>query len=118
MPYVPPEIRLRARDRGLYRPDHEHDSCGVGFIAHLRGEPSHTVIQKALQILENLEHRGAEGSDPQTGDGAGLLIQVPHGLSARRRSGSASRCLAARASTAWAWCSCPPTTTSASRSRR
>ncbi len=80
MPYVPPEIRLRARDRGLYRPDHEHDSCGVGFIAHLRGEPSHTVIQKALQILENLEHRGAEGSDPQTGDGAGLLIQVPHGL--------------------------------------
>ena len=80
MPNVPSEERARARDEGLYRPDHEHDACGVGFIAHLRGEPTHAIIEKALTILENLEHRGAEGSDPLTGDGAGVLIQIPHEL--------------------------------------
>ena len=64
----------------MYRPERERDACGVGFIAHLRGEPSHGIIENALSILENLEHRGAEGSDPNTGDGAGLLMQVPHAL--------------------------------------
>jgi glutamate synthase domain-containing protein 2/glutamate synthase domain-containing protein 1/glutamate synthase domain-containing protein 3 len=72
--------REKARDEGAYRPDFEHDSCGVGFIAHIRGEQTHTIIEKALEILENLEHRGAEGSDPNTGDGAGVLIQIPHEL--------------------------------------
>ncbi|MFK7986707.1 MAG: glutamate synthase large subunit [Sandaracinaceae bacterium] len=80
MPYVPPDTRRRASTRGLYRPDLEKDSCGVGFVAHLRGERSHDVIAKALTVLENLEHRGAEGSDPFTGDGAGLLMQIPHEL--------------------------------------
>ncbi len=80
MPHVSPEHRDEARRQGLYRPDFEHDACGVGFIAHMRGEASHRIIQKALEILENLEHRGAEGSDPHTGDGAGLLVQIPHAL--------------------------------------
>ncbi len=80
MPQVSSKLRDEARRAGLYRPDHEHDSCGVGFIAHMRGEASHAIIEKALDILENLEHRGAEGSDPMTGDGAGLLIQIPHAL--------------------------------------
>jgi len=63
---------------GLYDPNYEHDSCGVGFIAHVRGEKSHRIIKDALQILENLTHRGACGCDPLTGDGAGILIQMPH----------------------------------------
>jgi glutamate synthase (NADPH/NADH) large chain len=72
--------RAEAAERGLYRPDHEHDACGVGFVAHLRGEASHRMIDHALTVLENLEHRGAEGSDPSTGDGAGLLLHIPHRL--------------------------------------
>ncbi len=80
MPRVSLQDREQARREGLYRPDFEHDSCGVGFIAHIRGEQTHTIIEKALEILENLEHRGAEGSDPNTGDGAGVLVQIPHEL--------------------------------------
>jgi glutamate synthase (NADPH/NADH) large chain len=72
--------RTEAAELGLYRPDYEHDACGVGFIAHLRGVASHGLIAQALEILENLEHRGAEGSDPMTGDGAGVLIQLPREL--------------------------------------
>ena len=74
------ELRAQARARGLYRPDFERDACGVGFIAHVRGVASHGIVERALTILENLEHRGAEGSDPRTGDGAGVLIQIPHEL--------------------------------------
>ena len=77
---VPQSVRDRAAREGAYRPDHEHDSCGVGFIAHIKGERSHALISQALTILENLEHRGAEGSDPLTGDGAGILVQIPHEL--------------------------------------
>ncbi|TAL02911.1 MAG: glutamate synthase subunit alpha, partial [Rhodospirillaceae bacterium] len=63
--------------QGLYDPRHEHDSCGVGFVAHCRGEKSHEILQQGLQILVNLEHRGAAGADPLAGDGAGVLIQIP-----------------------------------------
>ncbi|MBE2198447.1 MAG: glutamate synthase large subunit [Anaerolinea sp.] len=63
---------------GLYDPQFEHDACGTGFIAHLRGEKSHQLLRQALTILENLDHRGARGSDPDTGDGAGILLQLPH----------------------------------------
>ena len=63
--------------QGLYHPWFEHDACGVGFVCHVKGERSHDIIQKGLQILQNLTHRGACGCDPLTGDGAGLLIQVP-----------------------------------------
>ncbi|MEA2235257.1 MAG: glutamate synthase large chain, partial [Solirubrobacteraceae bacterium] len=64
--------------RGLYDPTYEHDACGVAFVAHLGAPASHEVISRALWALEHLEHRGAEGADADTGDGAGLLIQMPH----------------------------------------
>jgi glutamate synthase (NADPH/NADH) large chain len=62
---------------GLYDPSFEHDACGVGFVADLSGRPGHDVVGKALTVLRNLEHRGAKGSDPDTGDGAGILTQLP-----------------------------------------
>ncbi len=64
--------------RGLYDPTNEHDACGIGFVANITGEPSHDIVQKGLQILVNLAHRGACGCDRETGDGAGILIQIPH----------------------------------------
>ena len=63
--------------QGLYNPAHEHDACGVGFIAHIKGEKSHGIVRQGLQILKNLTHRGATGYDPKLGDGAGMLIQMP-----------------------------------------
>jgi glutamate synthase (NADPH/NADH) large chain len=66
--------------QGLYDPRNEHDSCGVGFIAHVKGERSHDIIRQGLQILVNLDHRGAVGADPLVGDGAGCLIQIPDAL--------------------------------------
>ncbi len=63
---------------GLYDPQREHDSCGVGFVAHIKGKPSHSIVDQGLLILENLDHRGAVGADPLESDGAGILIQVPH----------------------------------------
>src|SRR5262249_28493922 len=63
--------------QGLYDPHAEHDACGVGFVVHIKGQRSHTIIRKALQVLINLEHRGACGCEVNTGDGAGILIQVP-----------------------------------------
>lgn len=62
----------------LYSPRFEHDACGIGFVAHLKGNPSHEIIEDALVMLENMEHRGARGADPNTGDGAGILLQIPH----------------------------------------
>src|ERR1700710_2753980 len=64
--------------QGLYDPANEHDACGVGFIAHIKGAKSHTIVDQGLLILKNLEHRGAVGADPLSGDGAGILIQIPH----------------------------------------
>ncbi len=64
--------------QGLYRPEFEHDSCGVGFITNINGHKSHQTVSDALTILENMEHRGACGCDPETGDGAGILLQLPH----------------------------------------
>ncbi len=64
--------------QGLYDPAHERDACGVGFIADMKGRKSHGIVADALKILENLEHRGAVGADPLAGDGAGILIQIPH----------------------------------------
>ena len=63
--------------QGLYSPEQEHDACGVGFIAHIKGKPSHAIVEQGLQILRNLTHRGAVGADPLAGDGAGILIQMP-----------------------------------------
>ncbi|MEE9375569.1 MAG: glutamate synthase large subunit [Rhizobiaceae bacterium] len=63
---------------GLYDPRNEHDACGLGFIANLKGVKSHKIIEDGIKILENLEHRGATGADPLMGDGAGMLVQIPH----------------------------------------
>ncbi|MDB5115893.1 MAG: gltB 2, partial [Mucilaginibacter sp.] len=65
-------------DQGLYRPEFEHDSCGTGFITNINGHKSNQIIDDALTMLENMEHRGACGCDPDSGDGAGILIQLPH----------------------------------------
>ncbi|MDI1275176.1 glutamate synthase-related protein [Polaromonas sp.] len=65
---------------GLYSPAHEHDACGVGFVAHIKGHKSHAIVQQGLKILENLDHRGAVGADKLMGDGAGILIQLPDAL--------------------------------------
>ena len=65
------------RSSGLYDPEYEHDNCGFGFIANIKNHKSHQIIKQALEILENLDHRGAVGADPLAGDGAGILIQVP-----------------------------------------
>jgi glutamate synthase (NADPH/NADH) large chain/glutamate synthase (ferredoxin) len=64
--------------QGLYSPEYEKDSCGIGFVVNIKGQKSHDIVQKGLQVLENLTHRGAQGCDPCTGDGAGILLQVPH----------------------------------------
>ncbi|MBC2770656.1 glutamate synthase-related protein [Pusillimonas minor] len=66
--------------QGLYNPQNEHDACGVGFVAHIKGKKSHAIIQQGLKILENLDHRGAVGADELMGDGAGILIQIPDAL--------------------------------------
>ena len=71
-------LQADAQRSGLYRPDHEHDACGVGFVVNMHGKRSHSIIEQGLKILENLTHRGACGCDPLTGDGAGMLMQVPH----------------------------------------
>lgn len=65
-------------NQGLYRPEFEHDSCGTGFITNINGHKSHKIIDDALSMLEHMEHRGACGCDPESGDGAGILIQIPH----------------------------------------
>src|SRR5579863_7719370 len=69
--------------QGLYHPAHEHDACGIGFVASISGRKSHEIIEQGIQVLLNLAHRGACGCDPETGDGAGVLIQIPHKFFAR-----------------------------------
>ncbi|WP_309497577.1 glutamate synthase large subunit [Sulfurovum sp.] len=71
------ELKCYPSQEGLYHPDFEHDACGVGFVAHLKGKASHTIVSKSLELLANLEHRGAVGSEKNSGDGAGILTQIP-----------------------------------------
>ena len=73
-------LRTQASADGLYRHDNEHDACGVGFVAHIKGERTHNIVSQGLQILINLDHRGAVGADPLMGDGAGILLQIPDTL--------------------------------------
>ena len=68
----------KIHQQSLYVPELEHDACGIGFVAHLKGHKSHRIVEDALTMLRNMEHRGACGCDPNTGDGAGILIQKPH----------------------------------------
>ncbi len=69
--------------QGLYDPAHEHDACGMGLVANIRGQKSHDIVCKGIEVLVRLTHRGACGCDPETGDGAGILIQIPHRFFAR-----------------------------------
>ena len=68
------------KKQGLYDPAFERDNCGVGFVVNINGIKSNEIIKNGLQILKNLSHRGATGADPTTGDGAGIMIQIPHEL--------------------------------------
>ena len=63
--------------QGLYDPAYEHDNCGIGFVANIKNRKSHQIVRHGLTILDNLTHRGAAGADPLTGDGAGILLQLP-----------------------------------------
>src|SRR3954468_19820642 len=76
------ECRMHAfpPPQGLYDGLHEHDACGVAFVATMTGEASHDIVAKAIPALRNLEHRGATGSEPDTGDGAGILLGLPDGF--------------------------------------
>ncbi|GAC1628114.1 MAG: glutamate synthase-related protein [Nevskia sp.] len=74
------EDLIHAQQHGLYNKANEHDACGIGFIAHIKGNKSHSIVEQGLLILKNLEHRGAVGADPLMGDGAGILIQMPDQL--------------------------------------
>ena len=64
--------------QGLYSPANEHDNCGIGFVAHIKGKKSHSIVKSGLEVLARMDHRGATGADAKTGDGAGIQIQVPH----------------------------------------
>lgn len=71
------DLRKLAEEKGMYSASNEHDACGVGFVAHIKGKKTHDIVAGGLKILENLDHRGAVGADPLMGDGAGILIQLP-----------------------------------------
>ncbi len=78
MPIFQP--RALPAPQGMYNPVNEHDACGVGFVAHIKGRKSHEIVQYGLRILLNLDHRGATGADTLFGDGAGMLLQIPDAL--------------------------------------
>ena len=66
------------KKQGMYDPQYEHDACGIGFVANILGEKSHSIVRDGVAILTNLTHRGARGAEENTGDGAGILVQIPH----------------------------------------
>ena len=71
-------MNIKVQKQGLYDPRHEHDACGIGAVVHINGHRDHSIVEYGKQILQNLRHRGAAGSDNITGDGAGILFQIPH----------------------------------------
>src|SRR5258708_8980275 len=73
-------VKNLPKKQGLYDPAYEHDSCGIGFVANIKGERSYNIIERGLEVLERMAHRGAESADNRTGDGAGILLQIPHKL--------------------------------------
>ena len=94
------------RKQGLYDPAHEHDSCGIGFVVDAHGKRSHSIVEQGVQVLLNLEHRGACGCEKNTGDGAGILMQIPHRFLAEECD-KIGITLPAPDATAPASCSCP-----------
>ena len=83
---TPPDPRIRMQKEGLYDPSFEHASCGVGFVVNVDGRRTHQIVSHGITILKNLVHRGALGGDSRTGDGAGMLTQVPHRFFTREAS--------------------------------
>src|SRR6476659_1406405 len=79
---APWKLIREASEKGLYRPETEHDACGVGFVANIKGVRTHSIVEQALQVLAHMEHRGGCGCDPLTSDGAGILFQIPFGFMA------------------------------------
>ena len=69
--------KIRQQKIGLYDPKNEHDACGIGFVANIKGVVSHSIVQNGLEMLENLEHRGAVGADKSVGDGGGVITKIP-----------------------------------------
>ena len=69
---------VKTEQTGLYDATNEHDACGVGMVVNIHGNKSHELVDSALKVLENMRHRGAEGADNKTGDGAGIMLQIPH----------------------------------------
>ncbi|HYH02003.1 MAG TPA: hypothetical protein VEC37_02800, partial [Bacillota bacterium] len=72
------QIGQQPQKQGLYDPQFEHDACGIGFVVNINGVKSHDIVRQGLQVLLNLDHRGARGAEQNTGDGAGILVQIPH----------------------------------------
>lgn len=89
----------------LYKPEFEHDACGIGALASIKGERSHQILDDALSVLVNLEHRGGVGLERNTGDGAGILFQVPHRFFRKEAQKCGISC-PQRATTAWRWSFC------------
>ena len=105
-----PQSPLQAPDaQGLYDPQHERAACGVGFVVHLKGQRSHAIVEKGLELLRNLEHRGACGCEVNTGDGAGILVQMPDQLPAQGHRPARHHAARKPAPTAPASCSCRTT---------
>ena len=71
------QSKYEQHQQGLYRSEYEHDACGVGMVANLSGKASHEIVVSGMTVLKRLMHRGATGNDPETGDGAGLLLRIP-----------------------------------------
>ena len=72
------DYQRQPKQLGLYEASQEHDACGVGMLVNIQGGKSHELVESALKVLENMRHRGAEGADNKTGDGAGIMLQIPH----------------------------------------
>lgn len=94
-----------AEGRGLYRPEFEHDACGIGAVVDIQGRASHETVDDALKIVEKLEHRAGKDAEGKTGDGVGILTQIPHAFLPGRRRRRASPCPDG-GTTAWACSSC------------
>jgi len=95
----------RPLKQGLYDPQFEHDSCGVGFVVHIKGKKSHKIVRDALTVLLNLNHRGACGCEANTGDGAGILLQIPHGFFKEVARKDKIK-LPPLGDYGWPWCTC------------
>ena len=99
--------------QGLYDPQHEKDACGVGFVVHLKGKASRSIVAQGLELLHNLEHRGACGCEANTGDGAGIMVQIPDRVPAQGHRPARLHAARRRAATAPASSSCRTTRRSA-----